>query len=220
MALALPLVLGLLIAPLIGGSWSTLADVRLRFVTAFYAAIVLQVVAFPASALPWHTSDRVAVILWLGSYAVFALAAGANLRAPGMALAVVGMCSNLVAILTNGGHMPALPSALRAAGLHFESSRNSVVATSPHFAWLVDRWALPSWVPFGNVFSVGDVLIAAGGFVFVLVASGAVTGRRRQAAADPTPWETIDDGDIVWLRFEVDGVRHRTPLGIRRPVTG
>ena len=219
MVLAFPLVIGLLIAPLLGGSWSTLADVRLRFVAAFYAAIALQVVAFPASALPWRTSDRAAVILWLCSYAVFALAAGANLRTPGMAFVVAGMCSNLLAILTNGGHMPALPSALRAAGLHFQTSRNSMQAASPHFAWLVDRWAVPSWIPWGNVFSVGDVLIAAGGFVFVVVASG-VTLRRRRAAASPTAWDTIDDGHIVWLRFEVDGVRHRTPLGIRRPASG
>ena len=172
MVLAFPLVLGLLLAPLLGGSWSTLADVRLRLVAAFYAAIALQVVAFPASALPWRMSDRAAVILWLCSYAVFALAAAANLRTPGMVLVVAGMCSNLVAILTNGGHMPALPSALRAAGLHFQTSRNSMQAASPHFAWLVDRWAVPSWIPWGNVFSAGDVLIAAGGFVFVLVASG------------------------------------------------
>ena len=219
MALALPLVAGRLLAPLLGGSWWRVADVRLRLVTAFYVAIALQVVAFPASALPWHTSDRVAVVLWLSSYAVFALAAGANLRAPGMALVVAGMCSNLVAILTNGGHMPALPSALRAAGLHFKTSRNSTVAASPHVAWLIDRWALPSWVPLGNVFSVGDVAIAAGGFVFVLVATGAVAFRRRRAAATQTPWDTVDDGQIVWLRFEVNGVRHRTPLGIRRTVT-
>lgn len=218
MALALPLVAGLLIAPLLGGRWSRVADIRLRLVTAFYVAIALQVVAFPASALPWHTSDRAAVILWLCSYAVFALAAGANLRVPGMALVVVGMGTNLIAILTNGGHMPALPSALRAAGLHFETSRNSTVAASPQFAWFVDRWALPSWVPFGNVFSVGDVLIAAGGFVFVLVATGALTLGRRRATPSRTPWETHDDGDIVWLRFEVNGVRHRTPLGIRRTV--
>jgi hypothetical protein len=137
-----------------------------------------------------------------------------------MALVVAGMCTNLIAILSNGGHMPALPSALRAAGLHFETNRNSAMDAAPHVAWLVDRWALPSWVPLGNVFSVGDVLIAAGGFVFVLVASGALAFRRRRADTTEASWDTVDDGLIVWLRFEVNGVRHRTPLGIRRPVTG
>jgi hypothetical protein len=79
------------------------------------------------------------------------------------------------------------------------------MAASPHFSWFVDRWALPSWVPLGNVFSVGDVLIAAGGFVFVLVATGAVRLGRRRGAAGQMRWETLDDGDIVWLRFEVNG---------------
>jgi hypothetical protein len=52
MVLALPLVVGLLIAPLLGGSWSTLADVRLRLVTAFYVAIGLQIVASPPRRCP------------------------------------------------------------------------------------------------------------------------------------------------------------------------
>lgn len=185
MALVLPLVAGLVLAPLVGGRLSALGDLRLRLVVAFYAAIALQLVAFPFSALPWRTSDRAGVVLWLCSYGVFAVAAAANLRVPGMALVVVGMVSNLAAILANGGHMPALPSALRAAGLHFSTNRNSTAAASPHLAWLVDRWALPDWVPWGNVFSVGDVLIAGGGLVFVLGATGALRLRRRSGGLRP-----------------------------------
>jgi hypothetical protein len=37
----------------------------------------------------------------------------------------------------------------------------------------VDRWAAPSWVPFGNVFSVGDLLIAIGVVVTLAAAMGA-----------------------------------------------
>ena len=48
----------------------------------------------------------------------------------------------------------------------------TAVLPSPHLAWLVDRWAAPAWIPWGNVFSVGDVLIAAGGLVFALGATG------------------------------------------------
>jgi hypothetical protein len=86
--------------------------------------------------------------------------------------------------------MPALPSALRAAGLHFEQSRNSTAASAPNLSWLVDRWAAPDWVPWANVFSVGDVLIAVGGFVFALVATGALragSGRFGSPAPDCLP---------------------------------
>ena len=85
--------------------------------------------------------------------------------------------------------MPALPSALRGAGMHFTQSRNSIKAQSPHLAWLVDRWAVPSWVPWGNVFSAGDVFIAFGGLVFALGAMQAlprVRLRLRRAAVLPS----------------------------------
>lgn len=174
MALAWPLLAGLALAPLLGGRWSRLADVRLRWPAVFYVAIALQLVAFPFSALPWSTPDRVAVVLWLLSYALFVVCVGCNLRVPGVPLVAVGMLSNLAAILANGGHMPALPAALRAAGLHFEQSRNSTALSAPHLPWLVDRWATPGWVPFANVFSIGDIFIAAGGFTFALAATGAL----------------------------------------------
>jgi Family of unknown function (DUF5317) len=174
MALALPLAFGFFAAPLLGGRWSLLSRLRLRVVALFYVAIVLQIIAFPVEALPWRTPDRAGVVLWLCSYALFVLACAANFRVPGVPLVSVGMLLNLLAITTNGGHMPALPSALRGAGLHFTQSRNSAVLPSPHLAWLVDRWAVPAWVPWGNVFSVGDVLIAAGGLVFALGATGAL----------------------------------------------
>lgn len=174
MALAFPLLIGLAVAPLLGGRWSRLADLKIRWIGLFYAAIALQIVAFPVSTLPWRTPDRAAVVLWLTSYALFAVAAARNARIAGVPLIALGMASNVAAIVSNGGHMPALPSALRAAGLHFEQSRNSAMLAAPHLHWLVDRWAAPAWVPWANVYSVGDVLIALGGFILALGATGAL----------------------------------------------
>jgi Family of unknown function (DUF5317) len=182
MALALPLLIGLGIAPLLGGSWRRLGRLRIRHLWIFYAAIVMQLVAFPVKVMPWHTSDRIGVVLWLVSYGVFVLGIAMNFRLPAMGLIAAGLVSNLAAILANGGHMPALPSALRGAGLHFSQSRNSAAMAAPHLSWLVDRWAAPSWIPWANVFSVGDVLIAAGGFIFVLGATRALRPIRRQPA--------------------------------------
>jgi len=180
MALAFPLIGGLFLAPLIGGRWSALAKLRLRAVWLFYVAIAMQLVAFPVKVMPWHTSDRIGVVLWLISYGLFAAAIAGNFRIPGIPLIAAGLISNLSAILANGGHMPALPSALRGAGLHFTKSRNSAELASPHLAWLVDRWAAPSWIPWANVFSVGDILIATGGLLFALGATGALRLPRRR----------------------------------------
>ena len=174
MALAFPLLIGLVVAPLLGGRWSRLAELKIRWIGLFYAAIALQIVAFPVAALPWRTPDRAAIVLWLTSYALFAVAAARNARISGVPLIALGMASNVAAILSNGGHMPALPSALRGAGLHFEQSRNSAMLAAPHLHWLVDRWAAPAWVPWANVYSVGDVLIALGGFILALGATGAL----------------------------------------------
>jgi hypothetical protein len=184
MALALPMLLGLVVAPLAGGRWRALSRLRLSAVPCFYLAIALQVAAFPTHALPWRTPDRVAVWLWFASYVLFAVALLYNTRLPGVPLVAVGLVSNVIAIAANRGHMPALPGALRAAGLHFAASRNSIVALHPHVAALVDRWAVPAWVPWGNVFSVGDVFIAAGGLVFALAATDtfrAIARRGRDA---------------------------------------
>ena len=190
MALALPLLAGFVLAPLLGGRWSRLGSLRIRAVWVFYVAIALQLIAFPVKVLPWHTSDRIGVVLWLISYGIFALGIAANFRMPGIPLIAAGLVSNLLAITTNGGHMPALPSALRAAGMHFAvgHSRNSAVLPSPNLVWLVDRWAAPSWIPWANVFSVGDVLIAAGGLLFALGATGVL--RRRTLRRQPREYAT------------------------------
>ncbi len=176
MALAFPLLAGLVLAPLLGGRWSRIGKLRLRLVWLFYVAIAIQLAAFPVKAMPWHTSDRIGVVLWLCSYGLFAAGVAGNFRIPGIPFIAVGLVSNLLAVVTNGGHMPALPSALRAAGMHFTAghNRNSAVLQSPHLSWLIDRWAAPSWVPWANVFSVGDVLIMAGGLLFALGATGAL----------------------------------------------
>jgi hypothetical protein len=34
----------------------------------------------------------------------------------------------------------------------------------------VDRWAVPSWLPLGNVYSVGDVAIGVGVLLTIVIA--------------------------------------------------
>jgi Family of unknown function (DUF5317) len=185
MVLALAVVVGLLAGRLLGGRVAAIADLRLRWGWLFYVAIGMQVVAYPSGTLPWSVGDRVATGLWLASYAVAAVAALVNLRIPGVAVMAAGMVCNLAAVVANGGHMPGLPSALRAAGHVYRGVHNNeITAHHAHLAWLIDRWAVPAFIPGGNVYSIGDVLIAAGAIVAVAAAMGArLPGRRQQPVA-------------------------------------
>ena len=74
-------------------------------------------------------------------------------------------------------------------GRPYSSHNNSIEVVRPHLAPLVDRWAVPHWIPLGNVFSVGDVLIAIGIAVAVVVAMRGTADRlsRRSFASSRSP---------------------------------
>jgi hypothetical protein len=181
MVLALPLLVGLLLSLALGGSLRAVSRLRLRSVSLFYAAIVLQVVAFPFAFLPWTTPDPLQRVLWLASYALLVIGASRNAHLRGVRVIVVGMALNLVAVVANAGRMPVLPQAMHGAGHDYGVRMNSVADADPRIDWLVDRWAAPDWVPLANVFSVGDVVIALGAFALGLAAAGVTrSGARRR----------------------------------------
>jgi hypothetical protein len=186
--LLLPVLVGVVAGLALGGSLGRLADLRLRAPALFPLAIGLQILAYPKGALPFAVSDRVATALWLASYVLLIAIAILNRRLVGFPVAAAGMLSNLVAVLANGGHMPALQSAMADAGVRYDGVyANSVAAASPHLAWLVDRWGAPSFIPLANVYSVGDVLLAVGAILVVVAATGptrlpALPRRRRTRA--------------------------------------
>jgi hypothetical protein len=172
MALALPLIVAVPLGFLLGGRLRSLADFRLRATWLFFGAIALQIAAFPFGALPWRTGETAATLLWIASYALLIAGAFVNRRVTGVPLVGAGMALNLLAIAANGGTMPVLPSAMRAAGDDYVSYANSTAVAHPHLSWLVDRWAAPGWIVGANVYSVGDLLMALGGFLFPLFATG------------------------------------------------
>lgn len=172
MVLALPFLIGVAVALPLGGRLRMLGELRLKWLWVVYVALAFQIVAFPGHNMPWSTPDSVAVGLWIASDVMLVAVVIRNARLTGVPLVALGLFSNLLAVLANGGHMPALPSALAGAGLHYQVSQNSARMLHPTLPWLVDRWAAPSWIPLANVFSVGDVIIAVGGFILALAVMG------------------------------------------------
>jgi hypothetical protein len=156
---------GALAVPLLGGRLGALAEARLRLAWMLPAALAVQVVALDAPGVP----DRLRPLLHVASYLVAGAFLVANRRLPGMALVGLGAAANLLAIAANGGVMPASPAALAAAGRPLDQPgfANSAAVADPRLAFLGDVFAIPAGWPLANVFSVGDVLIAAGAIVAI-----------------------------------------------------
>jgi uncharacterized protein DUF5317 len=171
-SLAFPVLFGVGLGVLLGGKVGRLAELPLRAPWLFLAAVAIQLVAFPVAVLPWRTHSTVASILWVVSYGLLLVAAGLNRRIAGVPLVALGMLLNLAAILANRGTMPVRLEAMHDAGRVAVTQANSTALADPNLPWLVDRWAAPGWVPLANVFSVGDVVIAAGAVVIVLAGMG------------------------------------------------
>src|SRR5581483_5559131 len=77
-----------------------------------------------------------------------------------------GGLANFVAIIANGGVMPASRRALEIAGhAHVHGFANSTAVAHPKLLFLGDVFAIPPSVPLHNVFSIGDVLIVVGIFL-------------------------------------------------------
>lgn len=170
-------VAGLLAGFLLGGRLDGLAALRFRWPWLALAGLATQVVLF--SGAVDADVGIVGPLLYVGSTAVVLAAVLANLRIPGVPLVALGAASNLAAILANGGYMPADPAASAVAGIEpDESFSNSVVTASPSLRPLTDILAIPEGIPFANVFSIGDVLIAAGIAVAIAV-SMRLTPRER-----------------------------------------
>lgn len=161
--------IGIVAGYALGGRLDRLGDLQFHWAWLAIAGLVVQVVLF---------SGPVATVvgdwgppIYVASTAAVLVAVLRNWRVPGLALVALGAASNLLAIAANGGVMPASAEAVAALGAEAaEGFSNSVVMADPALRPLTDIFALPSWVPLANVFSIGDVLIGVG--VAVVIALG------------------------------------------------
>lgn len=155
------LLAGFALGLILGGRPGALAELQFRWIPVVLAGLLVQLVLF------WGpVSDRVGALgpwLYVGSTALVFAAVLRNVRLPGLAIVAVGAASNLAAIVANGGYMPANAAAVASLGGEASSTySNSAVIVNPALEPLTDMFALPRWLLFTNVFSVGDVLIAVG----------------------------------------------------------
>ena len=155
---AIPIGVG--IGYLLGGRLDRLATLRLRWAPLALIGLAVQLAIFADPIGP--LLGEAAPTIYVASTALVLAAVLRNLDTPGIAIIAIGASCNLAAIVANGGYMPADPAALASIGGPGTGATNSIVVADPALRPLTDVFALPLWMPFANVFSIGDVLIGIG----------------------------------------------------------
>ena len=174
---------GILAGFLLGGRLEGLSTIRFRWAWVFMLGRAVQLVLF--SDFVTERIGEAGVPIYVGSTLAVAAVIAINHRIQGMPIILLGAASNLAAIIANGGYMPASVEAMESLGKQIKGGySNSTFVPDPAIPWLTDIFALPAWLPFSNVFSVGDILIGLG--VAVVIATAMRTPVVRTAAAPTT----------------------------------
>ena len=161
--------LGLLLGLFLGGKIERLADIRLTFLPLLFAGVILR---FGTEALLVYGIDLVdelRIPLFGLAYGLLLFTLWQNRAYPGMALAFVGVASNALVIMVNGGYMPVWLPAYAASGLteplgtvlHVPLPSTLGPEFLLHLGPLADLIPLPI-PPLNNVASIGDVFLTAG----------------------------------------------------------
>ena len=162
-------VIGVVVGLLLGGRLERLAALQLRWVPLALLGLVVQVALFSTPLT--ESVGTLGPPLYVASTGAVLIVVLRNISIPGLAIVAIGAASNLIAVVANGGFMPAGPEAVASLGSSAQGGySNRVVVPDPALAPLTDIFALPPWMPFANVFSVGDVLIGVGVAITIVLA--------------------------------------------------
>ncbi len=208
------IVLGLVVGLAVGGSIWNLGSVRLNRVALLIAAAVVRLGTEAAIAVGVGLAETLRLPLFGLAYGMLLVGLWANRQHPGMSLAFVGILSNAIAIVVNGGFMPIWEPSLLAAGLTPDdvgSVFHTILPSGPDGAlgadFLVRAGPLIDVIPIPfpfvrNVSSIGDLFLTAGLGFFLF----ATVVRSREELGDD----------------EMDAVRRglRPPPGGPAPRTG
>jgi len=196
--LLIPALLALLLALARGGSLRHLADLRVRGSGLIATSFLIQLVLYLPMLRHSAAVLQLAFPIYSGALGLAVAGILCNWRlGVALRLVAVGLALNVTVITLNGGHMPANAAAVRAvqgeakvrelanAGLY----GNTRLATpSSRLVWLSDVIPVRIAAQRGNVYSVGDGLIALGTALLMY------TTTRRCRLPVPTPPRTSRRG--------------------------
>lgn len=162
--------IGILLGYITGGRLKNLAGRQFRLIWLAVFAFLVQIIIF--SGIPFLKLGSFAItIIHLLSYLCLIAFILLNIIIPGILLIGLGILSNALVIFLNGGYMPTYSENLKNTSVAANAqvlvqsgtvNNSSEITSNTILPWLGDIFYLPAWIPFSNVFSIGDIIIAVG----------------------------------------------------------
>jgi MFS family permease len=165
------ILLGLLLGLLSGGRLQNLAVIQLRWTWLLLAALILRYATEAGLSAHIGIIEMLRLPLLAGAFGLLLVALWVNRGYPGLSLAFLGILSNAIVIVANGGFMPIWDVSLEAAGMTLaDVNRAFHQVVSVDTADFLGRAlilgdVIPLPIPFEplrNVSSLGDVFLSLG----------------------------------------------------------
>jgi hypothetical protein len=179
MILLAVVLISLAVALLRGGDLRRLADVPITRGWLLLAAFALQAYLVYVPAGKSEGPHDPSAWLHIATYILLLAGVWLNRRLPGMVWILAGLLLNLVVIAANGGFMPITPEAVLKLG-HADRVASLEAGQRVHLAkdillprnqtrlWpLSDVFVIALGFPLRTAFSLGDILVAVGAFLFL-----------------------------------------------------
>jgi hypothetical protein len=140
-----------------------MAQLELRHIWMVWVGFATQIIVFQ-----WvgrYLTETTVELIHVATYVILIAFIARNRHIPGSWMIALGSACNFVAIVANGGSMPAARGAVETAGRKIPAAafQNSKALSDPNLLFLGDVFAVPAGWPLANVFSIGDILIVIGG---------------------------------------------------------
>ena len=200
MILLVAVIFSIAIALIRGGSFNNLEQVKFKYGWLAILAFALQAVIIWAPLESGNGLTHPRTLLLLGSYGILVAVVLLNRKLAGIVIIGLGLLLNLTVMVANDGFMPVDSSVLRTAGLEelalsdetgsrLTSTKDILLPREQTNLWVLsDIFVIPANWPLSTIFSIGDVFLAIGVFVFLqryLSKSPAMQNSEQTSPVDP-----------------------------------
>lgn len=174
------------------GKFSNLKDTEIKKWYLFVAAFGIEYLTVKLAAGGDGFFSKHILLIHLTIYLLLFAGLYFNRKLWAFKIVFIGILLNFIVIMANGGHMPVSAGAMLSAGLddnlnviragHFIT--HSVMDTHTKLPFLGDILVLPKPYPRPKVFSIGDMIMAAGVFIFIQQEMLRGVGSKRQKTVE------------------------------------